>query len=88
MRDESLSLAVHDMRMLGASTLTRVSCDMRLSSAHEDRWWDVDTIFEEEDDIDDDDFMDQAPEEVKPATSMSTLVTVMSRSFSSKVLIQ
>lgn len=86
-RDEASSLAAHDMRMLGASTVTRVPCEMKLSGAPEDRWWDIDTTFEVEDDIDDDDFMDcQTAEETKRATSMSSLVTVMSRSFSSKTL--
>ena len=88
MKDEAGSLSTHDMRMLGAATLTRVPCEVKLSSAPEDRWWDDDATVEEEDDIDDD-FVDcETTEERKRggATSMSSLVTVMSRSFSSKAL--
>ncbi|KAG0612592.1 hypothetical protein M758_6G040100 [Ceratodon purpureus] len=89
-KDEPSSHAVYDMRMLNASTsLPKSPCEVTLSSTPEGRWWDMDTTLEEVDDVDDDDFMDcQTSEETKRATtSMSTLVTVMSRSFSSKTLL-
>ncbi|KAG0624985.1 hypothetical protein M758_2G018800 [Ceratodon purpureus] len=84
-RDAAGSLAAHDVRMLGASNVTRVPCDAKNVSVPENRWWD-DAFEVEEKDVEDEFWDCQAADEVKGSSSsyVGSLVMAMSRSFTSK----
>lgn len=88
-RDQVDSLAAHDVRMLGAASVTRVASDVNYEHTQEDRWWDIGTTIEGDQDDEDDEFSDSltANDETKGARGssyMGSLVRAMSRNFSTK----
>lgn len=86
-RDAAGSLAVHDVRMFGSSSVNRIPCDVKYESAPEDRWWDMDiSLNVEEKDVEDEFWDCQTADEVKgPGGSyVGSFVMAMSRNFSSK----
>lgn len=87
-RDDPGSVATHDVRMLGASPVSRMPCDI-VNHATQDRWWDIDTTLVDEDDEDDDDWFDcLTSEEIQTAGASSYMgrnfVKTLSRNFSTK----
>ena len=87
-RDAAGSLAVHDVRMLHASSVSRVPCGVKLESVPEDTWWDIDATFDEfeEKDVEDEFWDCQPADEVKAAGSsyVGSLVMAMGRTFTHK----
>lgn len=87
--DEVGSLSAYDVRMLGATSLNRVACDLKQDISPDDRWWDIDTALEGEEEDVDDEFWDcqTADDDVKVAggSYVGSLVMAMSRNFTTKV---
>jgi hypothetical protein len=74
-QDESNSVATHDLRVLRSSPLSRKATTEVESSKN--RWWDMETVSSEEDDVDEDDFFDCLP----PSEEQTSASFNMSRSF-------